>query len=183
MKALVVVASRHRGTHQIGAAVAATLRAADIATDVVDARFHPDPAGYDCVIVGSGVYFGRWLPAARRYVRDHATALRELPLWAFSSGPVDGPRPVDAAATMPSVLVDVAPTGHVTFGGRLVAPELNPAERLVARIVHAGTADYRDWASVTRWAAHIAASMTADHPATAPRLSHRVSGPRESGSA
>jgi menaquinone-dependent protoporphyrinogen oxidase len=168
MRALVVVASRHRGTAEIGAEVATTLRAEGIDTDVVDARFHPDPAGYDCVVVGSGVYFGRWLPAARRYVREHATALRTRPLWAFSSGPIDGSHQGDAAAAMPHVLVDVAPAGHVTFGGRLVSTALSRRERLVARLVHAGTTDYRDWAAVTRWAAQIAASLTAEAAHRAP---------------
>lgn len=160
MRVLVVVASRHRGAAEIGAEVARTLNAAGIATDVIDARFHPDPSGYDGVVVGSGVYFGRWLHAARRYVRDHATALRALPLWAFSSGPIDGSQPADTATAMPHVLADVTPLGHVTFGGRLVESELGAGERLVARIVHARTADYRDWATVASWAAQIAASMT-----------------------
>jgi len=31
--------------------------------------------------------------------------------------------------------------------------------------VHAGTADYRDWAAITQWATHIAASLTAGGPA------------------
>ena len=164
MKVLVVVASHHRGTREIGARVAATLRAAGIAADVVDAKLDPDPAGYDGVVLGSGVYFGRWLPSARHYVRERSMALKHLRLWAFSSGPVDGPRRIDATAAIPSGLVDVEPIEHVTFGGRIVTTELNAAERIVAKAVHAGTADYRDWATITQWARHIAASLTDGGP-------------------
>jgi len=164
MKVLVVVASHHRGTREIGARVAATLRAAGIATDIVDAKLDPDPAGYDGVVLGSGVYFGRWLPSARHYVREHAMALGELRLWTFSSGPVDELRRVGAAESMPSGLVEVAPIEHVTFGGRIVASELNTVERIITKAVRAGTADFRDWAAITQWATHIAASLTADGP-------------------
>jgi menaquinone-dependent protoporphyrinogen oxidase len=164
MKVLVVVASHHRGTREIGARVAATLRAAGIAADIVDAKLDPDPAGYDGVILGSGIYFGRWLPSARHYVRKHATALGELRLWTFSSGPVDEPRRVGSAEPVPSGLVDVAPIEHVTFGGRIAGSELNIVERIVTKAVHAGTADFRDWTTITQWAAHIAASLTADGP-------------------
>lgn len=165
MKVLVVVASRHRGTREIGARVAATLHTAGITADVVDAELDPDPAGYDGVVLGSGVYFGRWLPSARHYVREHATALAQMRLWTFSSGPVDEPRPTGTARPIPSALVDLAPIEHVTFGGRIVTSELNTVERIVAKAVHAGTADYRDWAAITQWATHIAASLTAGGPA------------------
>jgi menaquinone-dependent protoporphyrinogen oxidase len=164
MKVLVVVASHHRGTHEIGARMAATLRAAGIRTDVVDAKLDPDPAGYDGVILGSGVYFGRWLPPARQYVRKHATALGELRLWTFSSGPMDETGHVGTVEPLPSGLIDVAPIEHRTFGGRIVASELNAVERIVTKAVHAGTADLRDWTAITSWATHIATSLTDGGP-------------------
>jgi len=145
--------------------VAATLRAAGIATDVVDVKLAPDPAGYDGVVIGSGIYYGRWLPSARHYVHEHAAALAELRLWTFSSGPVDADHQVAVAEPTPSGLVEVAPIEHVTFGGRIVASDLGTVERLVTRAVHAGTADFRDWAAITQWGTHIAASLTAGGPA------------------
>lgn len=164
MKVLVVVASRHHGTREIGARLAATLRAAGIATDMVGADLDPDPAGYDGVVLGSGVYLGRWLPSARDYVRDHATALAQLRLWTFSSGPVDEPREGGAAEPMPSGLVEVAPLEHVTFGGRIVTTDLNIIERIVTKAVRAESADYRDWTTITQWGTHIAASLIAAGP-------------------
>lgn len=155
MKVLIVVASRHRGTLEIGTRVAATLREAGIITDVVDAKLDPDPAGYDGVVLGSGVYFGRWLRSARRYVRGHATELAHQRVWTFASGPVDGQRVMSGNEPIPQLLVEVAPIEHVTFGGRIVAADLNAAERVIARAVHAGAEDYRDWASITRWATRI----------------------------
>lgn len=164
MKVLVVVASRHQGTSEIGDRVAETLVAAGIPTDVVDADGGPDPAGYDAVVLGSGVYFGRWLPAARRYVREYATTLTQLPVWAFSSGPVDEPGHPAAAATTPHLLVPVEPIEHVTFGGRIAPAELTSVERIVTKAVHAGTADFRDWTAVSAWATQIATSLTAGRP-------------------
>lgn len=164
MKVLVVVASHHRGTREIGMRMAATLRAAGIATDVIDAKLDPDPAGYDGVILGSGIYFGHWLPSARRYVREHEAALAGLRVWTFSSGPVDAAHQVDGAEPTPSGLLEVAPIEHVTFGGRILGSELNAVEQIVTKAVHAGTADFRDWAAITQWATHIAASLTAAGP-------------------
>lgn len=164
MKVLVVVASHHRGTREIATRVAAALRAAGIATDVVDAKLDPDPAGYDGIVLGSGIYFGRWLPSARHYVREHASALAELRVWTFSSGPVDEARPAGVAEPTPSGLVALAPIEHVTFGGRIVASELNTVERIVTRAVHAGTSDFRDWALITGWGTHIADSLIAGGP-------------------
>jgi menaquinone-dependent protoporphyrinogen oxidase len=164
MRVLVVVASHHRATHEIGTRIAATLRAAGVQTDVVDAKLDPDPGGYDAVVLGSGVYFGRWLPSARQYVRRHATAFAELRLWTFSSGPVDDTGHVGSVEPLPSGLIDVAPLEHMTFGGRIVTSELNAVERMVTKAVHADTADFRDWTAITNWATHIGASLTAGGP-------------------
>lgn len=165
MKVLIVVASHHHGTREIGDRLATTLRGAGIDTDIVDATSDPDPVGYDAVVVGSGVYYGRWLPAARDYVRAHVTALAQARLWTFSSGPVDAPRQRGTAEPIPSALAEVAPIEHVTFGGRIVTSELNTIERIVAKAVHAGAADYRDWAAITQWGRHIAAALTTGGPA------------------
>ena len=63
-RVLVVVASRHGGTRQIADAVAGVLWDAGFDADVEDAA-GADPAGYDAVVLGSAVYYGRWLPSAR----------------------------------------------------------------------------------------------------------------------
>ena len=48
-----------------------------------------DLAGFDAVIIASAMYANRWHRDARRFVRRNSAALRELPVWLVSSGPLD----------------------------------------------------------------------------------------------
>ncbi|MGZ4566515.1 MAG: flavodoxin domain-containing protein, partial [Blastococcus sp.] len=77
MRVLVVVASKHGSTQGIAEAIADELSSTEAGqalglTAVLQAAEHaPDPGGFDVVLVGSAVYAGRWLPAARDYVSAH----------------------------------------------------------------------------------------------------------------
>jgi menaquinone-dependent protoporphyrinogen oxidase len=44
---------------------------------------------FDAVIVGSALYSNRWTGRAVRYVNHHVNQLRRVPVWFFSSGPLD----------------------------------------------------------------------------------------------
>jgi menaquinone-dependent protoporphyrinogen oxidase len=119
-----------------------------------------DLKGYDAVVVGSALYLGHWLRPARRFVREHASALRARPVWLFSSGPVGHTSPES-----PDVELGIAELfgarGHQVFAGRLLHSELGVAERLAVQAVHADEGDFRDWADITCWAREIAADLTA----------------------
>jgi menaquinone-dependent protoporphyrinogen oxidase len=121
-RVLVTWGSKHGGTEGIGRIVAEAL--AERGFDVVSgpARDVRTLEGFDAVIVGGAVYAFRWTPEARRFVQRHAAALRRVPVWFFSSGPLDDsaeraelPPPTEVA-----VLAErVGARAHVTFGGRL----------------------------------------------------------------
>jgi menaquinone-dependent protoporphyrinogen oxidase len=91
-RVLVVVASRHGATREIAGAVAGALRAAGLDAGVEDAETSPGPTGDEALVMGSAVYYGRWLPSARAFAERHAGALSDRPVWFFSSGPVGDPR-------------------------------------------------------------------------------------------
>lgn len=64
-----------------------------------DAR--PD-AGYDGIVLGSGVYAGHWLKDAKNLATRIAATSTRPPVWVFSSGPHGYPpkpdkKPVDVA--------------------------------------------------------------------------------------
>jgi menaquinone-dependent protoporphyrinogen oxidase len=86
-----VVASRHGATREIADAVAGVLRAAGLDVRVEDAGTSPGPTGDEALVLGSAVYYGRWLPSARAFAEKHAAALSDRPVWLFSSGPVGDP--------------------------------------------------------------------------------------------
>lgn len=80
------------------------------------------PDGFDAAVVGGSLYANLWHPAARRFVSRHAAKLREVPVWFFSSGPLDDSADLDTigpVARVQSLMDRVGAQGHATFGGRL----------------------------------------------------------------
>ena len=70
MRVLVVVASKHGSTYEIAAAIAEELRGAQFTVDLHDLQAEGgvgDLAGYHAVVLGSAIYAGSWLPAARAF--------------------------------------------------------------------------------------------------------------------
>lgn len=90
-RALVVHASRHGSTQGIAERIGEVLRAQGVEAVVVEPAEHaPDPAAFDAVIVGSGVYMGSWLKEAVEYLERYSETLGQRPVWLFSSGPLPG---------------------------------------------------------------------------------------------
>ncbi|MHA6781937.1 flavodoxin domain-containing protein [Pseudonocardia saturnea] len=160
---LIAVAGRHGATAEIAEEIAGVLRA-EVPAAEVDVRDAADPgdlSGFDAVLVGSGIYLGRWLPAARHLVERHRTELAAVPVWLFSSGPVgDPPLPVDDLTEVAELGATVDARGHRVFAGRLDRSDLAWTERLAVRAVHAAEGDFRDHDDIRSWAAQVAADLT-----------------------
>jgi len=175
-RVLVATASRHGGTAAIAAEIAKTLRIAlfaDLPGSIVDLRSVDQVstvAGYDAVVLGSAVYMGRWMPAAREFADRQAGALATIPVWLFSSGPIgDPPKPEQDAADVDWITTATGARGHHTFAGQLDPQRLGFAERAVAWAVHAPEGDYRDWPAIRQWAGQIGAALRAHRAAGRPR--------------
>jgi menaquinone-dependent protoporphyrinogen oxidase len=168
MRVLVTAASRHRGTLEIAEAIASGLSDRRIASVSVPVEQVTTLHGYRAVVLGSGVYAGRWLGEARRFAQIHVSELCMTPVWLFSSGPVgpaDRPIPPGTPADVPVLMRLTRASGHRTFGGRLDLAGLHFAERAAARMIHAPGGDSRDWDAVDRFAAEIARELFATHVA------------------
>ena len=163
MNLLLAVASRHGSTLEIAEAIARKLRAAGHAVDVRNVAETPTPEGYDAVIIGSAIYMGGWLPAARQFVEHNRAKLAGVPVWLFSSGPLgqDDPQPKGDPAQLAELLQATNARDHHIFVGKLDKRELGVGERLIARMVGAPEGDFRDWAAVQAWAGAIAAALPA----------------------
>ena len=156
---LVAVASKHGSTREIAEEIGETLRAAGLEVDVRPAGEVRTVAPYSAVVVGSALYAATWLREANRFVRVHASALAQRPVWLFSSGPLDQSARFAEIPMTPHVAAETAAIGvrgHRTFGGRLEAdtPGLDPAVLHTHR-----TGDFRDWDAISAWAAEIAAAL------------------------
>jgi len=166
-RVLVAVASRHGGTREIAEAIARELEGAGLTVDVRAPEEVAGLAPYRAVVLGSAVYFGRWLAPARDLAQRLADDPRDPPVWLFSSGPLGDPlRPdADSAVDVSEVLASTRAREHRLFGGRLDRARLGLRERAIARAVHASEGDYRDWPEVRRWAAAVAGEIARQpHP-------------------
>lgn len=160
MTILVTAASRHGSTREIAETIAAELRAQALIVDVREPDTVDSLDGYDAVILGSAVYAGRWLSAADDFAKRHRTRLAALPVWLFSSGPIgDGPHPHGDLAGLDELRAMLGAREHVIFTGKLETTDLNLAERLIARVVHAPSGDFRNWDAIRRWASAIGTAL------------------------
>ena len=163
MNVLVAVASKHGSTGGIAEAIADELHAMGIAADVWNVQEDPPVELYDAIVVGSAVYMGRWLPEARRFAEANRAALRDLPVWLFSSGPLGEPAvPAGDPKDLDRLAAELGARGRRTFAGRLNLGDLGLGERLVTRAVHAPAGDFREWKAIRAWAREIGAALRAD---------------------
>lgn len=164
MRVLIAYGSKAGGTAGLARMLAADLAEEGIRTVASEARSVREVRGFDAVVVGGALYDDRWHPQARRFVRRHARALRAVPVFMFSSGPLDahlaaeGLPPTDQVRKL---MRRVGAREHVTFGGRLLPGAKGFPARAPAR---ARTGDFRDPARVRDWALHLAGTLRRPAP-------------------
>lgn len=159
---LVAYGTRNGGTAEIARWIGETLRGVGIDADVVPASAVADLGGYTAVVLGSGVYQGRWLRSAVRFERRHRAALVGLPVWLFSSGPLDASTLGEDIPPVPGAvrIADrVDARTHATFGGRLA----EGARGFTARVLlgQGREGDFRDRDRIQAWALGIAREISA----------------------
>lgn len=157
---LVAFASRHGSTQGIAEALAARLQQAGLGAAAIPVERRPDPASWTAVVLGSAVYAGHWLDPARDWAAAHAAALRQRPVWLFSSGPIgDPPFPPDEPYDADPLARLTGARGHVVLPGRLDKALLRFGERAMVTAMRAPTGDFRDWVAVGAYADRIAAEL------------------------
>lgn len=160
MKVLVTAASKHGATAEIARRIGEVLSSAGIETDVRPPEQVTTVAPYDVVILGSGVYAGRWLQPARSLVERESAELAARKVWLFSSGPVGDPaKPEGEPEDVALLRKRTGAIDHQVFSGRLDRRELGFAEKAIVAVFHAPEGDFRSWEMVTNWASGIAQAL------------------------
>lgn len=166
MHVLVTAGSKHGATAEIANSIGETLerRGLDVTiSEPADAR--PD-AGYDGIVLGSGVYAGHWLKDAKNLAARIADTSTRPPVWAFSSGPLgDPPKPDEEPVDVAGIVELVAPVEHRIFAGRIDKGALSFGERAIMIAVRAPDGDFRDWDEITAWADGIATALATNQNA------------------
>lgn len=161
MKVLVTAASKHGATDEIAEWIAAALTAGGVEPVIRRPEDVATLDGYDAVVLGSGVYVGKWLAPATQLVERLGRRFRERPTFLFSSGPAGDPPKPDADPVDVARMREV--TGaedHIVFAGRIARDRLGFAERAVITALRVPDGDYRPRAAVEAWAGHIAERLT-----------------------
>jgi menaquinone-dependent protoporphyrinogen oxidase len=166
MRILIAVGSKRGGTWGIGETLAATLRKQGHHVNLMRAERvrHLDNA--DAAIVGGALYANRWHRSARRLVGRCESELRRVPVWFFSSGPLDdsaGKRTLAPVKQVEILMERVGARGHVTFGGRLTPDARGfPASAMAKKL----SGDWRDPERIEQWATRIARVLPHAKPGT-----------------
>ena len=164
-RALVAYGSKYGSTAGIAEAIGSALQNVGLVTQVESAKDVDSLAGYDLVIVGAGVYTGRWNGDAVAFLKRFEVDLRARPTWFFSSGPTGGSpkaeqQMAELLAAQPgppgeaSKCADrIGVRGHRWFAGR-ITPEMGG---IFARWMPRG--DWRDFDDIAAWARSIAQAV------------------------
>lgn len=165
MTVLVAYASKRGSTAEIAETVAATLRRSGLDVDLepVDRVCSLEP--YDAVVLGSAVYMKRWRGDAKHFLKKHRKALRQMPFWVFSSGPVGDPANDNPDWMEPPKLAEkieeMGGRSHVVFGGCLPAEPRGFMEKAMVEGTPKEHHDRRDWTEIREWAGEIATELVA----------------------
>lgn len=163
MRVLVSVASKHGATDEIGHRIAVTLEGAGLTVVMVAPEAVVSVDGYDAVVLGSGIYAGRWLEPAKAFVDRNHEVLSTKRVWLFSSGPIgDPPKPVEEPADAAAMIAATGAIEHRTFAGRLEKGDLGFGEKLIVNALRAPEGDFRPWDEIDAWAWDIAKALKAE---------------------
>jgi menaquinone-dependent protoporphyrinogen oxidase len=167
-RVLVAYGTRNGSTAGIADMIALALHGEGLHADVRAAAKVRDVGGYDAVILGGALYGGRWHRDARRFARRHAAALRDRPVWLFSSGPLSDAADKTDIPPVPQAAKSARQLGarqHVTFGGQLTEQAKGFVARAMVRNGRGG--DFRNPQRIAAWAQTIASQLRTGDTATA----------------
>ena len=162
MRVLVSAVSKHGATSGIGDHIGEALQRRGFEVTVAEPEDAKPDAGYDAIVLGSGVYAGHWLKDAKNLAARIADASPRPPVWVFSSGPLgDPPQPDEEPVDVAAVVELIDPVEHRVFAGKIDKSELGFGERAIMIAVRAPDGDFRDWDEIAAWADGIADALEA----------------------
>jgi len=164
-KVLVAYGTKYGATAEIAERIGEVLGDAGLECDVRSADRVSALSAYSAVVLGSGVYIGRWRNEAVRFLKAHEAELAQRPVWLFSSGPTGEGDPVELVqgwqlpSSLQPIIERIQPRDIKVFHGALEASKLNPLERWVLNRMKTPVGDFRDWDAISAWAAEIGEAL------------------------
>jgi menaquinone-dependent protoporphyrinogen oxidase len=157
-KILVAYATKHGTTSEVAQSIAGTLQELGLIVEVREARRVDDIAPYEAVVIGGGLYMGRWHADARDMLKRHRHELAGKPFAVFGMGPdsLDESKVGESRRQLERSLAatpELEPIAVTIFGGALKPESWRfPFNRLPAF-------DARDWNAIRRWTEEVAGKL------------------------
>ncbi len=162
-KVLVVYATGTGCTAGIAERIGKTLTAAGSTVEIVSAKDAPIAAGYDAVLVGSGVRAGSWHKVAKEWVAANAVTLKTVPVAFFTVclTMADAEKANDVRVYTDALIAEteVEPVDVGLFAGWNEPAEFPFVERTILKLMKAPTGDFRDWDAIDAWTAEVAVKL------------------------
>lgn len=166
-RVLVAAASKHGATAEIADRIGATLEERGMEVTVASAEQVTGIEDYQALILGSAVYAGHWLDAARQLADRIAGSPGSPPVWLFSSGPIgDPPRPEEDPVDVADIYEKTSAREHRVFAGKIDRSRLSFGEKAIMIAVRASDGDFREWEEIAGWASEIADTLAAERGPT-----------------
>lgn len=159
MTVLVAFATHSGATRTLAETLTAALRADGLAVDLVDIEERPDPAGYDAVVLGSGVRVEAVEKSAASWAQRHEGELSRAPFAFFScSGSASDPKKGGKQKATDTLLarLEVTPVAVQNFPGWVLMDRIPMHERVLLKSMRTPTGDFRDLPAVEAWGHEIA---------------------------
>lgn len=163
VKVLIAYASKYGSTAEVAERIGTTLKEAGVQVDVRPVRDVKDLSPYHAVVVGGGVYAGKWHAGATGFVRQHCAKLKSMPVAYFA---VAGSLADDTLENRNKVAAALAPARElvVPVSVGLFAGVIDPGKypffvRLMFKLVKSKAGDFRNWDQIRTWAKELAASL------------------------
>lgn len=167
-RTVVAYASAHGSTEGIAERIAAGLRAAGHTTVMHPLAKPGDIGDFDCLVVGSAIHGGQWLPGTEHALENLINTSPARPVWAFSVSSIGSttsvlstwvahrlrphvPEP-QAVATL-RARADVR--SHRFFAGAIRPGDWPGVGRIVFRVMGGRYGDARDWDDIDQWTQQI----------------------------
>lgn len=174
MRAVVAYASKYGFTKGIAEFIAEKIQQNGVEAVALEADKVKSPTDYDAFVIGSAVFFGKWMKEAREFIIHNRELLAHRYVWLFSSGPV-GTDTIDKhgrptlEANVPKDIEEfkriINPRDHQVFFGGFDASTHGFGLKLLMKseAIRASmpSGDFRNWNLIGSWATGIAHTLEA----------------------